>query len=383
MATVSYLYTALTEGSSANIADLTDGILKFSVSGSIATPATAVPSDTTADNDYMGGSAKLSNIASLPALAGSMIIGTGDSSYWIEIPAADAGSVMYLNQTSPFANIVPAWISPGTVNQVLTVIGDTVGDPRLGWTTPATASNWSTFPATSNVDMGNFDLGIAATGQMINLLNIFAQSSQPAMPAVGGTLAFGAGMGATAVGAFAGLPELDAVNYHQLVTVTQTITPYGAPGSLLVGNAVGMNPGDYSILGAGSDDQILTLVAGTPAWVTPVTPTPYFSWVSVAGTSQVMAANTGYFANNVAPTTFTFPVTPAVGDVFEIVGPSLWLLTATGPQNIIFGDNTISGGVSFGATNPGDTIRVVCSDATVPGAEIFRVLGAVGNIEII
>ncbi len=163
MATVSYLLTSNTQGTTFNLGSLTDGLMKFSITGGHAVPATAVASTTGADNDYMGGSAKLSNIASLPALAGSMIIGTGDLNYWIELPVAGAGSVMFLNQTSPSANIVPAWISPGTVGQVLTVIGNTVGSPRLGWTTGSTGSVTSVAVSSSDLTVGGSPITTSGT----------------------------------------------------------------------------------------------------------------------------------------------------------------------------------------------------------------------------
>lgn len=44
------------------------------------------------------------------------------------------------------------------------------------------------------------------------------------------------------------------------------------------------------------------------------------SWVEVTGTTQAMAVNTGYIANNASIVTFTAPATWAIGDALAIIG---------------------------------------------------------------
>lgn len=129
----------------------------------------------------------------------------------------------------------------------------------------------------------------------------------------------------------------------------------------------------------GSVLTVSNLSPGTLAWSTPGIP-----WVAVAGTSQALVANTGYFANNVGLTTFTLPASAAIGATFEIVGPALWRIAQNAGQKIILGNTTTTIGVggSIASTNTGDTIRLVCSNAT-PGGEIFRVLTAVGELTIV
>ena len=166
-------------------------------------------------------------------------------------------------------------------------------------------------------------------------------------------------------------------------------------GILVAQGASAMNPivlaaGQVLIGTTASDPAAATLTAGTGISISSVTgaitisSTLSLSWVSVSGTSQTLAAETGYFSNNMLLTTYTLPVAAAVGDTFEVVGPGAWLVAQNAGQSLVFGSSVTTTGVagSLAATNTGDCVRFVCSNAST-GAEVFRVLSAVGNLTVI
>lgn len=111
------------------------------------------------------------------------------------------------------------------------------------------------------------------------------------------------------------------------------------------------------------------------------------SWVSVAGTSQAVARETGYVAANAALVSFTLPATASLGDEYKIVASTAggWtLLPGTTTQTIRFGNTiTTASTGSISSTSIGDTIDVVCTNATTPGSEVFTVVNSVGNLNVV
>lgn len=83
----------------------------------------------------------------------------------------------------------------------------------------------------------------------------------------------------------------------------------------VVGGVTGGTPKPFTLV-AGSN---VTIVQDTNAGTITVNATgggggAGFAWIDVAGTSQAMAANTGYVATNPAEVVFTLPAVSAVGD---------------------------------------------------------------------
>ena len=128
----------------------------------------------------------------------------------------------------------------------------------------------------------------------------------------------------------------------------------------------------------GATNQVLSSTASGVAWATGP-----MSWSEVTSTSQSMAINTGYIANNVALVTLTLPTTAALGSVIEVVGKGagLWKIAQNTGEQIHFGNiNTTSGtGGYLQATLTYDAIRIVC---TVADTE-WTVTSSQGNITVV
>jgi hypothetical protein len=165
--------------------------------------------------------------------------------------------------------------------------------------------------------------------------------------------------------------------------------------------AQGASAASPLVLGAG--ELLIGTTAGDPATATltagagiaidsatgaiTISSTGSIGWVAVSGTSQTMADGAGYIAKNAALTTFTLPATAALGDEYEIVAYTAagWtLLPGTTTQLVRFGNAVTTADTgSLSSTAIGDTIHLVCLDATVSGSEVFGVLSAVGNLTVV
>lgn len=105
-----------------------------------------------------------------------------------------------------------------------------------------------------------------------------------------------------------------------------------------------------------------------------------FSWTEVTGTSQAMAVNNGYIANNAGLVTLTVPATMAVGDSFSIVGKGTggWKIQANTGQTIYIGSSTSSVAGSLASTNRRDSVEIVCTTANTE----VQVVDLIGNITV-
>lgn len=108
-----------------------------------------------------------------------------------------------------------------------------------------------------------------------------------------------------------------------------------------------------------------------------------FTWNTVAGTTQTIAANNGYINSNVALTTFTLPATGSVGDTFQLAGYGAggWVIAQNAGQKIYLGalTTTVGAGGSLASTNAHDSLEIVCVVANTE----WQVLDVVGNITVV
>lgn len=106
------------------------------------------------------------------------------------------------------------------------------------------------------------------------------------------------------------------------------------------------------------------------------------TYTNVTGTSQAMAVNTGYIANNASLVTLTLPATAAIGSVIPVVGNGAggWKIAQNAGQNIMFGvaDTTTGTGGSLASTNEADCVELVCTVANTT----FVVRNSVGNVAV-
>jgi hypothetical protein len=115
---------------------------------------------------------------------------------------------------------------------------------------------------------------------------------------------------------------------------------------------------------AGTNISISSAAGGTTI---NSTATPALTYSVVTGTSQTLAVNNGYFANNSGLVTFTLPTTFAVGSVFEVRGLNSggWKISQNAGQQIISGNQatTVGTGGSLASANQYDVIRMVAAVA--------------------
>lgn len=107
------------------------------------------------------------------------------------------------------------------------------------------------------------------------------------------------------------------------------------------------------------------------------------TWTEVTGTTQAMAVNRRYIANNAAQVVFTLPSIAAVGDVIEVAGKGAggWRISQNASQQIVFGSvTTTSGPGGYMYSNSRyESVKLLCLTANT----LFTVLRATGNPELI
>lgn len=144
------------------------------------------------------------------------------------------------------------------------------------------------------------------------------------------------------------------------ITTTTAYAPICA-GTTATGNfqqaTTGFSTSGYVLTSNGS--------SALPTWQAPSG--GGITWSEVTGTSQNMAINSAYIANNAGLVTLTLPSTAAIGSIVWIVGKGagLWKIAQNSGQTIHFGSqNTTTGvGGSLTATNQYDAIQLLCTIA--------------------
>jgi hypothetical protein len=92
-----------------------------------------------------------------------------------------------------------------------------------------------------------------------------------------------------------------------------------------------------------------------------------YTWTEVTGTSQAMAANSGYITNNPALVTLTLPTTAALGTTLSIAGKGAggWKIAQNAGQEIFFGSSATTIGATgyLQSTQQFDSIELLCITA--------------------
>lgn len=165
-----------------------------------------------------------------------------------------------------------------------------------------------------------------------------------------------------------------------------TMTLSGGLTQTLGANSLTLTAPPITITGNG------VTIVGSPVslggTITLTVPSGGVSWVNVTGTTQTIAVNTGYIANNAAQVVFTLPATAALGDTFYITGNGNagiagWQLKQNASQQIFFGSisTTTGTGGSLTSTNQLDSIRAVC---VVAGTNaVWNIIDSIGNITVV
>jgi hypothetical protein len=136
---------------------------------------------------------------------------------------------------------------------------------------------------------------------------------------------------------------------------------------------------------AGTSGQVLsTDGTGVTSWITPTGGGGGgISWSEVTGTTQTMAVDTAYIANNASQVVFTLPDTAAVGKVVRVSGKGAggWKIAQNASEIIHFGntDTTTGTGGYLSSTHRRDAVELVCVVADTE----WNVISSVGNITVV
>lgn len=185
-----------------------------------------------------------------------------------------------------------------------------------------------------------------------------------------------------------GLQRYDGAGTFDGVTVTNHATLVGAASNGIT--SVLQGAGQVLIGTTASDPTAATLTAGTGVSITSASGAitinatgSGLSWTDVTGTTQAMAVNNGYTANNAGLVTLTLPVTAAYGTTMAVVGKGagLWKIAQNASQLIHFGTVTSTTGVtgSLAAIFQYDVVYLLCTVANLE----FTVVDSIGNITIV
>lgn len=166
-------------------------------------------------------------------------------------------------------------------------------------------------------------------------------------------------------------------------------------GGILVGQGIAdvlpitLDDGELLIGSTGNDPVAATLTAGFGISITngagsiTIAATGMAAAVEVTGTTQTMAVNTAYIANNAGLVTLTLPATAALGDRLYVTakGAGLFRIAQNSGQQIHFLDvSTTSGATGFlDATERYSAIELQCITAN----NEFVVVDASGNFDLV
>jgi hypothetical protein len=171
--------------------------------------------------------------------------------------------------------------------------------------------------------------------------------------------------------------------------LTQNSLLYGGASNAISSLGVASN-GQIAIGSTGTTPVLATITAGSGISVTNgagsitiANTSTGMTWSEVTGTSQAMAVNTGYIANNAGLVTLTLPATAAVGDIVRVTGKGAggWLIAQNSGQTIFFGTSTTTTGVggSLASTQRRDGVELVCVTAN----NDWNVLSVQGNLTVV
>ena len=192
-----------------------------------------------------------------------------------------------------------------------------------------------------------------------------------ANPAFGTVVVAGGGTGATSLTA------------HSLILGqgTSALTALGAATN-----------GQIPIGSTGTDPVLETLTAGTgisisnaAGSITINSTGSGLAWTDVTGTTQAMAVDSGYLADNASLVTLTLPTTAAQFSIIRVAGKGAggWTIAQNAGQSIILGNSQTTAGVtgSLSSTNQNDTVELI---ASVGGAStVWTALAAIGNLTVV
>jgi hypothetical protein len=188
----------------------------------------------------------------------------------------------------------------------------------------------------------------------------------------------------------AGIAGYDGAGTFNASTMTQHSLLLGGANSHTINNLGVATNGQLPIGSTGADPVLATISAGTGISVTNGAGTITISgtgggltWTDVTGTTQAMAVNNGYTANNAGLVTLTLPAAAVYGSLIAVVGKGAggWTIAQNSGQTIHFGaTNTTSGATgTLSSTKQYDVVFLLC---TVLNTD-FTVIDSIGNLTVV
>ena len=181
---------------------------------------------------------------------------------------------------------------------------------------------------------------------------------------------------------FAGRYFLGGSGTGPVETITGNVG--GAVSPSIAGNINIVGTGSVTVTGnPGTNTQTISVSGEGLAW----------SFKTSAGNVNPMAANNGYFANDISLVEFLLPATSAVGDVIRVVGIGygLWQIRQGAGQQIVLGNRDynsayasiqttagVAGSITSALSN--DSVELVCSAANTTWRYIS---GTASNLTVI
>lgn len=234
-------------------------------------------------------------------------------------------------------------------------------------------------PTAGNINIvGTGNISVAGSG---STLTITDSTGAGITGIAGDTGTTQTGPTVTFTGGTTGLSFGSATNTETL-SGTLVVSNGGTGVTSLTSNGVliGNGTSGITVTAEGATGQVLTGVTGAdPVWASPAS--TIYPWTVVTGTTQSLAINNGYIANNAGLVTMTLPSTAAVGSTIRVTGMNNatgWKVAQNASQQIFISTvNTTSGtGGSLASSATRDSITLLCivADTTWNAIEV------VGNI---
>ena len=197
----------------------------------------------------------------------------------------------------------------------------------------------------------------------------FISQGAAADPAFGTAVVAGGGTGSTSF-------NINGAVYSNTTTTGALQAATLTSGQLLIGGtttpaAAALTAGTGVTISNGNNSITINATGGG------------LTWTNVTGTSQALAVNNGYTADNVGLVTLTLPVTAAYGTIIEVsgVGAGGWKVAQNASQIIHFGSATTTTGVggSLASTLQRDCVKLLCIVADLE----WNVLSSIGNLTVV
>lgn len=248
-------------------------------------------------------------------------------------------------------------------------------------TTGTTAASWNAIVSATNggvtsiTGTTNQIIASSSTGAVtLSLPQNIATTSSPTFASMTLTTPLSASYGGTGLSSL----TVNGILYASGTTTFTQLTPVNS--AVNVTNASGqptysssMTNGQIIIGSTGGTPVAATLTAGSNISIAnsagsitiSASGLAAFSWTVVTGTSQTMASNNGYIANNAGLVTLTLPTSSAVGDEIDVVGKGAggWKVQCNVGQVIVIGNQSTTSGGSLSSTQAKDSFYMVCTVA--------------------